>query len=93
MSIDSVLSEALTLPASERSEVAAQLLASLDETRLDSPDAVTAAWSEELERRARRAFSGDDPGEPWSAVRNESEPTLQGDLGSQVFGGSRSRIG
>lgn len=78
MSIDSegVLREALTLPARERAEVAAELLASLDEPAPEDADVVQAAWAEELERRARRALSGDDHGEPWEAVRDRSRAKL-----------------
>lgn len=72
MSIDSegILRKALTLPAQARASVAAELLASLDEDAVDDEDAVKAAWTEELEHRARRAQSGDDPGEPWPIVRD-----------------------
>ena len=72
MSIDAeaVLREALTLPSRDRAEVAAELLASLDEPALTGADAVHAAWAEELEHRARRALSGEDPGEEWPALRD-----------------------
>lgn len=72
MSIDAeaVLREALTLPSAERAEVAAELLASLDEPTQGGADAVKAAWAEELEDRARRALSGEDAGEPWSELRD-----------------------
>lgn len=72
MSIDSdaVLREALALPVDRRAEVAAQLLASLDEPVQDDPDDIRRGWAEELERRARRAISGEDPGQPWPEVRD-----------------------
>ena len=72
MSIDAeaVLREALTLPSRDRAEVAAELLASLDEPSMTDPDAVRAAWAEELEHRARRALSGEDAGEAWPALRD-----------------------
>ena len=72
MSIDAeaVLREALTLPSRDRAEVAAELLASLDEPAMTDPEAVRAAWAGELERRARRALSGEDPGEAWPALRD-----------------------
>jgi hypothetical protein len=72
MSIDAeaVLREALTLPTGDRAEVAAELLASLDEAALTGPDAVLAAWAEELEHRARRTLSGEDAGEAWPALRD-----------------------
>lgn len=80
MSIDSegVLREALTLPSRERAEVAAELLASLDEATPNDAEAVRAAWAEELERRARRALSGDDAGEPWEGLRDRSRNELAG---------------
>ena len=77
MSIDSVVREALTLPSQERSEVVAKLLASLDdEATDDDPDAVWAAWAEELEHRARLALSGEDPGELWPVVRDRAQAKL-----------------
>ena len=72
MSIDSdaVLRDALTLPSRERAAVAAELLASLDEMDAQDPETLRAAWAEELEERVRRAQSGEDPGEPWPALRD-----------------------
>ncbi len=62
-----VLDEALQLDLSERAELAAELLASLD----GEPDAdVEAAWAAEIERRAARARSGTDTGRPWSVSSN-----------------------
>ena len=60
-----VLQDAMELPLSERSELAADLLASLD----GEPEAdVEAAWAAEVERRARE--SGDDD-VPWESVSAE----------------------
>jgi putative addiction module component (TIGR02574 family) len=73
---DSLLREALTLPADRRAEFAADLLASLDRDEHDDPDAVRAAWAAELERRARRALSGEDPGRPWPEVRERIRSKL-----------------
>lgn len=73
---DSLLRDALTLPADRRAELAADLLASLDRDEHDDPDAVRAAWAAELERRARRALSGEDPGRPWPEVRERSRSKL-----------------
>lgn len=64
-----VLQAALRLPREERADVAAELLSSLDEQAIDDPDAVQAAWAREIERRARRALSGESEGAPWSVVR------------------------
>jgi putative addiction module component (TIGR02574 family) len=72
----SVLRDAMALPTRERAEVAAELLASLDERVDGDADAVGAAWAEELEHRARRVVSGDDPGEPWGAVRDRIRSQL-----------------
>jgi len=49
------------LPAKERADVAAELLASLDETETDDPREVERSWAEEIERRARRALAGETP--------------------------------
>jgi putative addiction module component (TIGR02574 family) len=64
-----LLREVLTLTPRERANVAAELLASLDETT-DNPDEVQAAWAAEIERRARRVLSGESAGESWDDVRN-----------------------
>lgn len=78
MSIGSegVLRKALMLPSRERADLAAELLASLDEPAKDDAEAVRAAWAEELELRARRSLSGDDVGEPWEALRDRSRNNL-----------------
>ena len=66
---EELLREALTLPAEERADVAAELLASLDEAPSEDPAEVEAAWAEEIERRARRVMSGESTGESWDDVR------------------------
>jgi hypothetical protein len=60
-----LLREALTLPVTERADVAAELLASLDEAPPEHPAEVEAAWAREIERRARRVMSGESAGEAW----------------------------
>ena len=65
-----LLREALTLPVDERAEVAAELLASLDDSTVEEPAAVQAAWAKEIERRARRVLAGESAGEPWEDVRD-----------------------
>ncbi len=65
-----LLREALTLPPDERADVAAELLASLDEPTTEDPAAVEAAWAREIERRARRVLDGESAGEPWEDVRD-----------------------
>jgi len=65
-----LLREALTLSPDERADVAAELLASLDDEATEDPAAVRAAWVAEIERRAQRVLSGESVGEPWEDVRN-----------------------
>ncbi|HET6496793.1 MAG TPA: addiction module protein [Thermoleophilia bacterium] len=68
-----VLDEALQLEISERAELAAELLASLD----GQPDAdVEAAWAGEIERRAARARAGQDAGRPWPEARDAAKEAL-----------------
>ena len=64
-----LLREALTLPPDERADVAAELLASLDNATEDAAD-VERAWAIEIERRTRRVLSGESTGEPWEDVRD-----------------------
>jgi putative addiction module component (TIGR02574 family) len=64
-----LLREALALPTEERADVAAELLASLEDAAPDNPADVEAAWAREIERRARRVMSGESTGEPWEDVR------------------------
>ncbi len=75
---DAILRKALDLSEPERAEVAAELLASLDEPTDDDPDVVRSAWAEELEVRSARARSGADPGEPWLAVRDRLRAKFTG---------------
>jgi putative addiction module component (TIGR02574 family) len=69
-----VLSEALQLGVSERAELAAELLASLD--GVPDQDA-EAAWAAEIERRAARARSGEDAGRPWTEAREAAKDALR----------------
>ena len=64
-----VLREALALPVDQRADVAAELLASLDEAPASDQAEVEAAWAREIERRARRVMTGESAGEPWEDVR------------------------
>ena len=63
-----LLREALTLSSDERADVAAELLASLEEPATEDPAAVQAAWGREIERRVRRVLAGESAGEPWEDV-------------------------
>ena len=69
---EALLRAALALPVDERATMAAQLLESLDPPgEVDDPQAVEAAWAEEIAVRAERAVSGADPGVPWSEVSEQ----------------------
>ena len=57
------------MPVEERADVAAELLASLDEAPTESAADIEAAWAHEIERRARRVMNGESTGEPWEDVR------------------------
>lgn len=72
-----LLREALTLPIDERADVAAELLASLDEAGAEDPTEVEAAWAAEIERRARRVMAGESHGMPWEDVRARAEAELR----------------
>ena len=63
---DDILNNAMRLSITERAEIAAALLASLD----GEPDEeVEAAWASEIQRRIERIRSGEAKGRPWSQVR------------------------
>lgn len=66
---NTVLREALALPADQRARVAADLIASLDDEQRDLPD-VESAWAAEFERRARQALRYPGSGEDWDATRD-----------------------
>jgi putative addiction module component (TIGR02574 family) len=72
-----LLREALALPLDERADVAAQLLASLDDAAAVDPAEIEAAWVEEIEQRARRVMTGETTGIPWEEVRRRAEAELR----------------
>ena len=76
MTRDALLQEALKLPHSERADVAAELLASLDEEPAESLEEVERAWAAEIELRARRVLSGASAGVPWAEVKDRIERRL-----------------
>jgi putative addiction module component (TIGR02574 family) len=71
-----LLREALSLPVDERADVAAQLLASLDDEDVATED-IEAAWAVEIEKRARRVLSGQSEGIPWEDVRRRADAELR----------------
>jgi putative addiction module component (TIGR02574 family) len=72
-----LLREALALPIAERADVAAELLASLDDAEAENPAEVEAGWAAEIERRARRVLAGESDGLPWEDVRRRAEAALR----------------
>lgn len=74
-----LLREALTLPIAERADVAAELLASLDDAEADDPAAVESAWAAEIEKRARRVLADESSaGVPWEDVRRRAKDETVG---------------
>lgn len=72
-----LLRDALALPLDERADVAAELLASLDDAAAEHPADVEAAWAVEIERRTRRVMAGESAGVPWEDVRRRAEAELR----------------
>ena len=72
-----LLREALTLPVAERADVAAELLASLDDAETENLAEVEAAWAAEIEKRAHRVMTGESAGVPWEDVRRRAEAELR----------------
>lgn len=71
-----LLAEALSLPNSDRADLAAQLLASLDQPASESQEDIDRLWATEIERRAERVLAGESRGEPWDEVRSRIERDL-----------------
>jgi putative addiction module component (TIGR02574 family) len=67
---DDILNNAMRLSTTERAELAAALLASLDG---EPEEAVEAAWAAEIQRRVERVRSGEAKGRTWSEVRERLE--------------------
>lgn len=76
MTREALLQEALKLSHSERADVAAELLASLEDEPADDPRELEVAWAAEIERRARRVLAGESPGIPWEKVKQRIEGRL-----------------
>jgi putative addiction module component (TIGR02574 family) len=70
-----LLKRALTLSAKERAELAGSLLESLDGAH-DDPEAVEAAWNEEIARRIADLDSGKAKTIPWQEVRHRISSKL-----------------
>ena len=72
-----LLREALALSVEDRADVAAELLASLDDAEADNLAEVEAAWAAEIERRARRVLADGSIGTAWDDVRSRAEADLR----------------
>ncbi|MGA9276061.1 addiction module protein [Ilumatobacter sp.] len=68
-----VLAEALDLPASERADIAAELLASLQPPDEITDDELEHVWADEIRRRVERVRSGVSRTVPWDEVRTDAE--------------------
>jgi hypothetical protein len=70
-----ILTEALELGADERTDIAVELLASLD----GEPDAdAEQSWAKEIAARAERAHRGESVGRDASAVHAEARRIIEG---------------
>ncbi len=69
--------QALALPERERSALVARLLESLDSAFDDSPQAVAAAWDEEIARRIADCDAGRTQGIPIEQVQAEIQLLLR----------------
>jgi hypothetical protein len=78
VTIDAIRDEALALPPIDRGRLAAELLASLEPPVPADEPSTHAAWLDELTRRAERALSGEEPGEPWVVVEQRLRNELAG---------------
>jgi putative addiction module component (TIGR02574 family) len=75
MDAEHVLQSALSLPPSERADIAASLIQSLDETADADADA---AWAEEIKRRVESIDTGQVTLIPWDQVMREMRQRLDG---------------
>jgi putative addiction module component (TIGR02574 family) len=73
--VTELLKRALALTSEERAELAGSLLESLDGAD-DDPEAVAAAWSEEIGRRIEDLDSGKAQTVPWEEVRHRISSKL-----------------
>ena len=67
ISAQKLLDDALTLPANDRAELAAELLASLDTVEAD----VETAWAAEIARRAADARENPEDEDDWRSALAE----------------------
>lgn len=75
---EEVRRQALALAEADRANLAADLLASLDDAIGEADAGVEAAWAEELERRALALMSGESQVTSWEEVRESIVGELAG---------------
>jgi putative addiction module component (TIGR02574 family) len=73
--VQQLLEKALTLPESERAELAGSLIASLDATVDSGADA---AWQEEIARRAEEIRAGKATLVSWDEVQAKARTLMHG---------------
>lgn len=64
-----LLADVLALPAEERRELVAEVLATLDDGPAEDPAAVNAAWGDEIHRRIERRKAGLATSTSWPEMR------------------------
>jgi hypothetical protein len=68
----------MSLPDEERADIAAELLASLDDAAVEDPAVARELWTREIERRARLVVAGEDDGQDWNDLRTRITNELTG---------------
>ena len=68
-----VMSEALSLNAEERAELAAELLQSLETAEITDIEQIERAWAEEIAKRCADLDSGNGTTTDWSEARRKIE--------------------
>ncbi len=68
----------MSLPDEERADIAAELLASLDDAAVEDPAIARELWTREIERRARRVVAGEHDGQDWNDLRTRITNELAG---------------
>ena len=71
-----VMSEALSLNAEERAELAAELLQSLEPASVADIEQVERAWGEEITKRCADLDSGEGTTTDWSETRRRIEKEI-----------------
>ena len=65
-----LLADVLALPAEQRRELVAEVLATLDDGPAEDADGVNAAWGDEIHRRIERRKAGLAKSSAWPEMRD-----------------------